>query len=173
MGISPHIRRIRELVGNELLVLPSAAVLPRDERGRVLLVRVIDTGQWAVIGGAIEPDEAPEHAALREAAEEAGVELRLGSMVAVLGGPEYRLTYPNGDQTSYVVIAYEATVVSGTPAPDWDETSAVGWWDPDLLPLDEMSTLTRALLRDTGVTDSVHRTPVGPAPERPDPPLPS
>jgi ADP-ribose pyrophosphatase YjhB (NUDIX family) len=146
-------------------------VLPRDEWGRVLLVRVIDTGQWAVIGGAIEPDEAPEHAALREAAEEAGVELRLGSMVAVLGGPEYRLTYPNGDQTSYVVIAYEATVVSGTPAPDWDETSAVGWWDPDLLPLDEMSTLTRALLRDTGVTSSAHRTPREPGPGRPDPPL--
>ena len=47
MAIAPYIRRLRELVGTELLVLPSAAVLPRDESGRVLLVRVIDTGQWA------------------------------------------------------------------------------------------------------------------------------
>jgi len=48
------------MVGDELLVLPSAAVLPRDDSGRILLVRVLDTGQWALIGGAIEPVELPE-----------------------------------------------------------------------------------------------------------------
>jgi 8-oxo-dGTP pyrophosphatase MutT (NUDIX family) len=151
VAISPFIRRLRELVGNELLVLPSVAVLPRDEHGRVLLVRLIDSGLWATIGGAIEPDESPEQAALREAEEEAGVKLRLGPVVAVLGGPEYRITYPNGDQTSYVPTVFNATVISGRPQADGDETSEVSWWDPNDLP-HEMSTLTRALLRDAGIT---------------------
>jgi 8-oxo-dGTP pyrophosphatase MutT (NUDIX family) len=151
MAISPHIKRLRDLIGNELLVLPSVAVLPRDIQGRVLLVQLIDSGLWATIGGAVEPDESPAEAALREAREEAGVTLRLGSILAVLGGPEYRMTYPNGDQTSYVATVFDAAVIGGVPRPDLDETSAVGWWDPDHLPFDQMGPLTRALLRDTGI----------------------
>jgi 8-oxo-dGTP pyrophosphatase MutT (NUDIX family) len=148
MTISPYIRRLRARVGTELLVLPSVAVLPRDEDGRVLLVRILDTGRWATIGGAVEPDESPTDAAVREAREEAGVTVRLGHVTAVLGGPEYRMTYPNGDRTSYVVTVFGAEIAEGTPSPDGEETSAVGWFEPDHLPLSEMSTLTRALLRD-------------------------
>ena len=87
MAMSPFIRRLRDLIGSELLVLPSVAVLPGDDRGRVLLVELIDSGLWATIGGAVEPDESPQEAALREAHEEAGVELKLGPILAVLGGP--------------------------------------------------------------------------------------
>ena len=150
MAISPFVKRLRELVGSELLVLPSVSVLPRDEHGRLLLVRLIDTGNWATIGGAVEPDESPQAAACREAEEEAGVTLRLGSILGVLGGPEYRVTYPNGDKTAYVVTAFDATVEGGTPRPDHEETSEVGWSDPDQLPFDQMGQLTRALLRDVG-----------------------
>jgi ADP-ribose pyrophosphatase YjhB (NUDIX family) len=151
VAIAPYIRRLRELIGTELLVLPSAAVIPRDESGRVLLVRIIETGQWAVIGGAIEPDESPEHAARREAEEEAGVMLELGPILGVLGGPEFRLTYPNGDQTSYVSTVFAATVVAGSPRGDGDETSDARWWEPDHLPFDDMSAFTRALLGAIGL----------------------
>ena len=150
MAIAPYIRRLRELIGTELLVLPSAAAIPRDEAGRILLVRLIDTGQWAVIGGAVEPDESPHDAARREAQEEAGVTLELGPILGVLGGPEFRLTYPNGDQTSYVSTVFDASVIGGTPHPDGDETSAVAWWDAEDLPYDEMSSFTRALLDAVG-----------------------
>jgi len=154
MAISPHIRRIRQLVGHELLVLPSAAVLPRDDDGRILLVRVIDNDQWAVIGGAVEPDESPAQAAVREAEEEAGVHLSLGRILGVIGGPEFRVTYPNGDETSYVSTVFDATVVGGSPRPDGDETSDVQWWAPDRLPYEEMSSFTRALLLAVGVDGS-------------------
>ena len=152
MAISPYIRRIRQVLGHELLLLPSVAVLPRDDHGRVLLVRAIDTDQWALIGGAIEPDESPRDAAVRECQEEAGVTVSLDRLLGVFGGPEFRLTYPNGDQTSYVSTVFEAKVVAGTPRPDGDETSEVGWWSGDNLPLGEMSAFTRALV------DAVHLT---------------
>ncbi len=61
------------MVGHDLLLLPSTAVLPRDDAGRLLLVRLIDTGNWAAIGGAVEPGESPRDGAVREAEEEAGV----------------------------------------------------------------------------------------------------
>jgi 8-oxo-dGTP pyrophosphatase MutT (NUDIX family) len=150
MAISPYIARLRERVGHELLVLPSVAVLPRDDNGRILLVQIADTGQWATIGGAIEPDEPPETAALREAEEEAGVVLTLGALLGVVGGPEYRMVYPNGDETSYVTTVYDAQVISGTPRPDHDETTAVRWWAPDALPVEHMSTFTIALFKAIG-----------------------
>jgi ADP-ribose pyrophosphatase YjhB (NUDIX family) len=159
MAISPYVKRLRQLVGHELLVLPSAGVIPRDDDGRILLVRLVDTDQWAVIGGAVEPDESPQQAAVREAQEEAGVHVSLGPLLGVIGGPDFRDTYPNGDQTSYVSTVFDATVIGGTPRPDLDETSAVRWWPCDRLPYDEMSRFTRALLDAVGVGGDVSEIP--------------
>ena len=39
----------------------------------------------------------------------------LGRILGVVGGPEFRITYPNGDQTSYVSTVFDATVTGGTP----------------------------------------------------------
>ncbi|MGA2835542.1 MAG: NUDIX domain-containing protein [Acidimicrobiales bacterium] len=150
--ISPHVRHLRNKVGHDLLLLPSTAVLPRDDAGRILLVRLIDSGNWATIGGAVEPGESPQEGAVREVAEEAGVAVELGSILGVFGGPEYHVSYPNGDQSSYVVTAFDATVIDGVPRPDGDETSEVGWFSSDELPLGEMGVLTRALVRDLGLT---------------------
>jgi 8-oxo-dGTP pyrophosphatase MutT (NUDIX family) len=150
--ISPHVRDLREMVGHSLLLLPSTAVLPRDDDGRVLLVRLIDTGNWATIGGGIEVDESPRDSAIRETREEAGVGVELGAILGVLGGPDYRVTYPNGDESAYVVTVFDATVTDGTPRPDLDETSEVGWFRPEQLPLGQMGRLTRAIFRDLGVS---------------------
>ena len=136
------------MVGHSLLLLPSTSVLPRDEAGRLLLVRLIDTGHWATIGGAIEPDESPSESAIREAREEAGVSVELGAILGVLGGPDYRVTYPNGDRSAYVVTVFDATVIGGTPRPDEDETSDVGWFKRDELPVSQMGRLTQAIFRD-------------------------
>jgi 8-oxo-dGTP pyrophosphatase MutT (NUDIX family) len=146
VAISPYIARLRRRIGTDLLLVPTVAVLPRDANGRILLVRQSDSGRWATIGGTIEPDESPEDAARREAEEEAGVAVRLGRLVAALGGSEYRITYPNGDQAACVPIVYEATVESGQPTPDNDETSEVGWFHPDDLDTLDLNDLNRHLL---------------------------
>lgn len=152
MVISPHVRQLRDKVGHDLLLLPSTTILPRDDAGRVLLVRLVDTGNWATIGGAVEPGESPREGAVREAQEEAGVTVELGKILGVLGGPEYCVTYPNGDESAYVVTVFDATVTDGTPRPDGEETSEVGWFQPGELPFDQMGGLTRALFRDLGLT---------------------
>jgi hypothetical protein len=72
-------------------------------------------------------------------------------VLGVLGGPDFRITYPNGDQTSYVTTVYDAAVTAGTPRPDGDETVDVAWWDTSALPLSEMSHFTRSLLQALGV----------------------
>jgi 8-oxo-dGTP pyrophosphatase MutT (NUDIX family) len=164
VAISPYIRNLRATIGHTLLLLPSVAVLPRRPDGRLLLVQNIETALWQTIGGAIEPDESPRDAATREALEEAGVTVELTRLLDVLGGPEFRINYPNGDMTAYVSAVFEAVVTSGTPRPDGDETSAAAWWAPEELEELPMDTLTRALLRSVSMIPARRQGPAGPPP---------
>jgi 8-oxo-dGTP pyrophosphatase MutT (NUDIX family) len=151
VAISPYLRRIRKMVGHELLVLPSVAVLPWDDRGRLLLVCEAQTGLWQTIGGAVEPDESPHDAALREAAEEAGVIVQLDGIRGVVGGPQFRLMYPNGDLVSYVPTIFDARVVDGTPRADGDETLDVDWFSAEQLGETPLTEFTDALFEMAGV----------------------
>lgn len=146
--VAPYVRQLRSRIGHDLLLLPTVAVLPIDAAGRVLLVKQADTGQWGTIGGSIDPDERPEEAALREAHEEAGVELELTGLLGVTGGPEYRITYPNGDEVACISIVYAAKVVGGEPRPDNDETTETGWFDSDELASADLNDFNRHLLNE-------------------------
>ena len=103
MGIAPHIARLRAVVGHELLLLPSVSLLIRDTDGRILLAKEAgrDDG-WGVPGGAVDIGESPAEAAVREAREEIGTDVRLVRLLDVLGGPDYEVSYPNGDLAAYV-----------------------------------------------------------------------
>ncbi|MFC3574314.1 NUDIX domain-containing protein [Streptomyces yaanensis] len=66
-------------------VLAGAAVLFRDAEGRVLLVEPNYRDGWALPGGTIESDtgETPRQGARRETAEEIGLDVELGRLLAV------------------------------------------------------------------------------------------
>jgi 8-oxo-dGTP pyrophosphatase MutT (NUDIX family) len=123
--MSPYLRRIRSLVGRELLLLPSVTVLLFDSEGRLLLLQHSKTGRWVAPGGMVEPDESPEQAALREMREETGCDVRLDEVVGVFGGPEFRVRYDNGDEVAYVMTVYTAALERGTPTAASDEAVAM------------------------------------------------
>ncbi|MDJ0868012.1 MAG: NUDIX domain-containing protein [Myxococcota bacterium] len=148
MGISDHIRRLRERVGHELLELPSATALIFDERGRVLLVHHADTGRWTTPGGAIEPLETPADAVVREAWEETGLRVEPVRVLGVYGGPEFVVRYSNGDETSYLNVVFECRVTGGEARPDGEETLALRWVGPDELDGLGVSDGVRIVLRD-------------------------
>ena len=151
VGISAHIARLRAAIGHDLLLLPSVSVLPVDPAGRLLLVRHAGHHDgWAVLGGAIEVGESSAEAAVRETREEIGVEVRLVRLLDVLGGPDYEVSYPNGDRTAYVTAVYEAAISDGSPGPCDDELSDVAWFAPRQLARLELSRFTRALLSAIG-----------------------
>jgi 8-oxo-dGTP pyrophosphatase MutT (NUDIX family) len=151
VGISPYLKELRRHVGHGLLLVPAVSVLIWDEGGRLLLVREAETGLWQTVGGAMEPDESPEQAAVREALEEAGVSVRLDRVRAVAGGPQFRLRYPNGDLVSYVSIVFDAHVGEGEPKADLQEVSEVGWFTPEQLGATTLTPFTVELLASAGV----------------------
>ncbi|MGP3951761.1 NUDIX domain-containing protein [Streptomyces sp. 7N604] len=68
-------------------VLAGAGVIFRDARGRILLVEpnYRNDGKWILPGGTVESDhgETPRQGARREAAEEIGLDVELGPLLAV------------------------------------------------------------------------------------------
>ncbi|MWA14691.1 NUDIX domain-containing protein [Streptomyces sp. BA2] len=66
-------------------VIAGAAALFRDSEGRVLLVEPNYREGWALPGGTVESDggETPRQGARRETAEEIGLDVELGALLAV------------------------------------------------------------------------------------------
>jgi 8-oxo-dGTP pyrophosphatase MutT (NUDIX family) len=146
MGMSEYMRRLREKVGHDYVLVPVAGALIRNEEGRVLLVQHVE-GPWQLPGGAIDPDERPEDALRRECREEASIEVRPLLVAGVFGGAGYRSVYANGDEIGVVAIVFEAEIVGGVPEPGDDETQHVAWIGPAELEQLELRPSTRATLR--------------------------
>ena len=153
--MSDYVRALREKVGHDLLFMPSAHVLIRDDGGRILLVKHVE-GRWMLPGGAVEPGEGPADAARRECLEEAGVTVEPLRILGVYGGPEYRVTYANGDEAAWVVTIFEARILDGEPAPSDDETCDAGWFAPDELDALPQSDATRLTLSEALAGRSFH-----------------
>ncbi len=136
MGMSPYMKGLREKVGNQLLGVPAVGVALFDERGRLLVGRHASGDVHVVPGGAVEPEEEPEAAAIREVREETGLTVSIDRIVGVYGGPDCTVVYPNGDRTSYMIAVYQGTVRSGELRPDREEFHSLRY-----VALDELRSL--------------------------------
>lgn len=145
-----YVADLRGLIGHGRLLLPAVSVHITDDAGRLLLVHQRDRGQWGTVGGAIEPGESPAEAAVREAREETGLDLELVGLAAALGGPDFEMTYPNGDECAYISIVFDAHVVGGALTPDGDEVTECRWFGRDDLASTDIGTVSRSVLLATG-----------------------
>jgi len=112
---------------------PKVAVgtIIRDERQHVVLVRrAIEPGygRWVFPGGYVDRGETVTTAAIREAREEAGLEIRLDELINVY-------SYPG---KAPVIIVYAATMVGGCLGCD-DEGLEARFFAPDEIPWNELA----------------------------------
>jgi ADP-ribose pyrophosphatase YjhB (NUDIX family) len=94
--------------------------------GRILLQQRRHSpgkGLWSFPSGYVDAGEPVEDAAIREVAEETGVEVRLDGLLGVYSEPG----------NPVVFIVYSATIVSGEPHPG-RESLAVGFFSSDDIP---------------------------------------
>jgi 8-oxo-dGTP pyrophosphatase MutT (NUDIX family) len=134
MPMSGYLQQLRKKIGNDLLVLPSAAVVIHDEHMRLLLCLHRDKNIWVAPGGLIEPGEQPADAAVRETWEETGLFVEIDGILGVYGGGDLVIDYPNGDRAAYVGTIFRGRVVGGNLRPDGDETLDVRYFTEEELP---------------------------------------
>jgi 8-oxo-dGTP pyrophosphatase MutT (NUDIX family) len=130
-----YVSELRNLVGHRPLLLAAAGVVVVDDLGRWLLQRRVDDGLWGLIGGALELGESFEGAARRELLEESGLAVESLHQLDVYSGPEFQLTYPNGDRAYVVGVTFLAGRVAGTAVADGEEGFELGWFSPEHLPV--------------------------------------
>jgi 8-oxo-dGTP pyrophosphatase MutT (NUDIX family) len=119
--LTGFLKQLREKVGHDLLVLPSAAVAIHDEDGRVLMGLHADRKIWVVPGGLIEPGETPSDGAVRETYEETGLLIELTGVLGVFGGKDLVIDYVNGDRAAYVGTIFRGCVIGGELRADGEE----------------------------------------------------
>jgi len=145
MPTPDFILALRAKVGTDLLWLTGVSAVVRNERGEVLLGRRVDTGEWALVSGILEPGEQPAVGLAREIEEETGVVARIDALVSVEAQPEQG--YPNGDRAQYLDLCFLATHVSGEARVNDDESLEVGWYALDALPQPLAASARRRLER--------------------------
>ena len=112
---------------------PKVAVgtIIRDDRNRVVLVkRAIEPGygKWVFPGGYVDRGEEVRIAAMREAREEVGLEVRIDRLIDI---------YSYTGRTP-VVIVYEATMISGCLACD-EEGLEAKFFGAEEIPWDDLA----------------------------------
>jgi ADP-ribose pyrophosphatase YjhB (NUDIX family) len=115
---------------------PCAGALVTDADGRLLLLRRATEpwlGRWDIPGGFCDAEEHPIDTAAREAREECGFEVEVTGFLGL-----WLDHYPDPADADHPKVTlnayYHARVGAEVGAPDPDETSEVGWFEPDALP---------------------------------------
>jgi 8-oxo-dGTP diphosphatase len=132
MPMSRYLQELRRKTGPGLIVFPAVSALVFDEAGRILLQRRSDNGQWAILGGILEPGEQPAAALVREVLEETGLRVQVERITGVYLSRV--ITYPDGNQAQYITTAFRCRAVSGEPHVADDESLEVRYFSLDALP---------------------------------------
>jgi len=109
------------------LVVPSVFVAVRWRGGRLLLVRRCDSGAWELPGGRVDVGESAVDTAVRETAEEAGVQVRVTEIAGLFTDPGHVVRSPGGQVRQQFVVLLRARAIGGVPHGDQRETSDAAW----------------------------------------------
>lgn len=123
----------------------AAGVIVTIDGEMVLLKRAIEPGygKWVFPGGYVDAGEATEVAAVREASEEAGLDVELTGLLGVYSGGGRRV----------VLVVYNGRVVGGNLEGN-DESLDIRRYEPDRIPWNDLAfETTRQALVDWSTTE--------------------
>jgi len=121
----------------------SARVVPVNDRGEVLLLNGRDPAEpdhwyWFTIGGALDPGESPQEAAVRELREETGIVASPDQLTESFHAGEHAFSYDGVDyvgEATFYALPMDGAVVDDAHFGGL-ESSEVGnivearWWAP-------------------------------------------
>lgn len=129
-----YLQRLRERVGDELILMPGAMVAVQRDDGQVLFTQRSDDGTWCLPAGAAEPGGSFARTAVDELAEETGLAVGESDLIpfASLSEAEaHTIVYPSGDETHCFALCFLVRRWRGEPRPDGEEAT-----DTSFAPLD-------------------------------------
>lgn len=132
MPTPDFIVRLRQKIGHDLLWLPGATAVVLNG-AEVLLVRRSDNGRWTPVTGIVDPGEHPSRTATREVMEETGISCAVEALAWV--NVTEPTVHANGDHAQYLDHTFRCRYLGGVAHVADDESSEVGWFPVDDLPV--------------------------------------
>ncbi|MBO4846296.1 MAG: NUDIX hydrolase [Lachnospiraceae bacterium] len=129
-----YINELRKVIGHDLIMGVGCGVLIEDDKGRLLLQKRSDTGEWCIPGGALEPIETYEEAAKREVFEEVGIEVCDLRLFGLYSGKEREIHYPNLDVVYSLAVIFITNKYTGEISDTSDEVLEHRFFDKDSIP---------------------------------------
>ncbi|MCM4080063.1 NUDIX hydrolase [Paractinoplanes hotanensis] len=120
-------------------IVPSANVVVTNDDGAILLIRRSDNDNWALPGGGMDLGESLPETAVRETAEETGIDVEITGLVGIYTDPRHVVLYTsNNEARQEFSVVFTARPIGGTPTPS-EESTEVRWVPPaeiGALPMD-------------------------------------
>ena len=129
-----YISEMRKRVGHDVVMTVGCGVLIENEKGKVLLQRRSDTGEWCVPGGALEPGETYIEAATRELSEEVGIKVSDLKLFGLYSGADREIHYPNGDVVYSLSVIFITRSFTGEISDSDSEVLEHRFFDKDSIP---------------------------------------
>ena len=113
-----------------------AAVIIRNEEGKILLQERTDRNKWGLPGGCQELGENMRQTAVREAYEETGIELDSNKLILIdtLSGESRKNSYPNGDIVYNNTSLYLADITNNYKLKGDSETKRLEFFNTNDVP---------------------------------------
>jgi 8-oxo-dGTP pyrophosphatase MutT (NUDIX family) len=127
-----YLWRLRQAVGNDLVLMPGAMVALQRDDERVLLTKRTDDGTWCLPAGAAEVGGSFARTAIDELSEETGIEVAERDLIpfgCLSEAEAHTIRYPNGDVTHCFAMCFLARAWRGEPRPDQAEATAARFVD--------------------------------------------
>ncbi|MFY1669986.1 NUDIX domain-containing protein [Plantactinospora sp. WMMB334] len=96
-------------------LIPGGSALVADDRGRILLQRRADSGNWSLPGGTMELGETLGDAVIRETREETGLNVELTGILGIYTDPRHVIAYADGEVRQEFVVAFTARTPGRAP----------------------------------------------------------
>lgn len=123
-----YIWNIRQKIGHDLLIIPSANALVVNAAGEILLVFNKDFNNWFIPGGYAEEGQSSAECAARELLEEGGLRADPNDLIPFAFMSGHTATYPNGDVTQpFTQHFFTSQWTDAGDALDTEEVSKRQW----------------------------------------------
>ena len=141
-----YIGDIRKHIGHDLVMTVGCGILIVNDKDQVLLQKRSDTGDWCIPGGALEPFETYEEAAIREIREEVGITVKNLRLFGIYSGEERRIHYPNDDVVYSLSVIFTSNEYEGIISDQDDEVLEHRFFGRDEIPEELFPADSRAIL---------------------------
>lgn len=108
-------------------LVPSANAVVTNDAAEILLIRRSDNGNWALPGGGMDLGESLPETAVRETAEETGIDVEIIGLVGIFTDPRHVILYTSdGEVRQEFSVVFAARPVGGSLTTS-EETPDVRW----------------------------------------------